>query len=155
MYKFSKYSTITYDNKTINDLTSQLNFNREMLNNSIYFVNYNIKDGDTPDKICQSLYDDASLDWVLLYINNIIDPIYDWPLLPDELTSYCVNKYGSSYVYSVHHYELDDKVVSTGTTGSTPITNYDYESSLNDAKRPIKLPTEKFMNEFIFSYENL
>lgn len=155
MFRFSNNNTINYDDKIINDFTNQYTFNESMLNNINYFVNYVIKDGDTPDLICHKLYNDASLDWILMIVNNIVDPFFDWPLTNNELYSFCQDKYGTNNVYGTHHYELNNIVVNSTTPGSIPITNFDYESLRNDKKRNIKIPTEEFMNKFIFSYGEL
>jgi hypothetical protein len=47
--------------------------------------------------------------------------------------------YTSAREYRTKHYELDGYVVSADEVGAQPITYYDYEVSLNDSKRNIKL----------------
>lgn len=152
MFKFSNFNIIDYDNKKITDFTTKFQYNKSMLNNIYYFVPYNIKDGDTPNSLCTKLYDDETLDWILLEVNNIIDPYFDWPLTTDELLDFCKTKYGESSVYNVNHYELNGIVVNSTVVSSEPITNYDYEAIKNDKKRNILLPTPEFMNEFVFAY---
>lgn len=152
MFKFGNREVIKYDDKFITDLTTQLKYNTSMINNSYYFISYTINDGDTPESICYKLYNDGTLDWILLEVNNIIDPFYDWPLTTYELSEFCKTKYNNA-IYNIHHYELNGIVVNSTIPGAEPITNFDYENRKNDIKRKIKIPTEEFMNDFIFSYE--
>ena len=101
---------------------------------------------------------------MIFLINNISDPIYDWPLGTRELGAYVKNKYGSlaTAKSSIHQYEqiLRTRVEATGTTDAIPeariiidettydtldtdVRNikycYDWEVDRNEAKRDIKL----------------
>ena len=61
--------------------------------NTQYFSEYNIEDGDTPDTIAENIYGDSNLHWVVMIFNNIINPYYDMPLSQRELEAFCYNKY--------------------------------------------------------------
>jgi hypothetical protein len=50
-----------------------------------------------------------------------------------------VSIYTSAREYRTKHYELDGYIVSADEIGAQPVTYYDYEVSLNDSKRNIKL----------------
>ena len=43
------------------------------------FDTYVIQDGETPESLARRFFNDSFLDWVILLINNIIDPFEDWP----------------------------------------------------------------------------
>ncbi len=56
--------------------------------------------------------------------------------------------------YGIHHYEIDGYVVNADddhsslqrdVSGATPVTNYEYEVALNDAKRRLKMITPDMM----------
>jgi hypothetical protein len=53
------------------------------------------------------------------------------------------DKYGEEHIHDVHHYEavINGKtfVVDSTVVGSSPITNSDYEITVNDSKRLIKI----------------
>lgn len=65
-----------------------------------------IKEGDRPDTIAASIYDDPELDWVILITNNIINVRNQWPLSNNDLYEYMLDKYGSDAALTEpHHYE--------------------------------------------------
>lgn len=80
---------------------------REDIKNAITAFNYyQVEDGERPDQIAEKLYNDSSLDWVVLLTNNIISIKNDWPLDTQSFNSYLLDKYGSEEeIYATHHYE--------------------------------------------------
>lgn len=66
--------------------------------------------------------------------------------------------------YGIHHYEIDGYVVNADdahsafqlpVTGAEAVTNYDYETSVNDAKRRIKLITADVVSQITRELGNL
>ena len=107
-------------------------------------------------------------------INDITDPIYDWPLGTREFGAYVKNKYGSlaTAKNSIHQYEkiLRTRVEATGTTDPIPEARiiidettydtlavgarnikycYDWEVDRNEAKRDIKLIGRNFVADIL------
>ena len=107
-------------------------------------------------------------------INDIHDPIYQWPLNAREFGAYIKNKYGTlSYAQStVHHYEqtIRERVEATGTSepfskatievdlttyntlavGSRRIVYYyDWETERNEDKRNIKLIDRNHVSDIL------
>lgn len=154
-YRFNGVPLIQYNDSLITDLTNNLTV--QWTPGNIYFVNYSIKDGDTPENIAYRLWTDSSLSWILCLVNNIIDPFFDWPLRSDELLGYIKNKYGDSHIYSTHHYEKDGYVVNfvEGDDRIHAVTNYVYEFNRNEEKRKIVLPTDDFIQAFLDQWGNL
>lgn len=144
-YRFSQLSPIAYYDKVLGNFIHNIDI--QSLQN-IEMIEYKIKDYDTPENICYRLYGDSSLSWILLYLNSIIDPFYDWPLNNDELRKYCVNKYGQSHLDEIHHWVYNGKIVNK-MKDATAITNMEYEISVNDAKRDILIPTTDVMSLFL------
>ena len=56
---------------------------------------YLIQEGDTPEMVADKYYGDPTYHWIVLMMNNIVDPFYDWPLDYTDFASYINNKYGS------------------------------------------------------------
>lgn len=116
-----------------------------------YYIEYDIRDGDTPITIADKLYDDPELAWTVLLFNKIIDPFEQWPLDYSSLVDYCNTKYQD--IYGIHHYES----LSTGLTVDSnfpeydryPVTNFEYETRVNDSKRKIKLITSNYISEYV------
>jgi hypothetical protein len=125
--------------------------------NEVNMIEYQIKDYDTPENICYRLYNDSSLSWILLYLNNIIDPFYDWPLNTNELRKYIIDKYGIENMDKPHHYlDKNGKIVNKDSPDVySTITNEQYETLLNDEKRAILIPNADVMSSFLNSLENI
>ncbi len=141
-----------------------------------FFTKYQVQGDDRPDNIAYSLYDDASLDWVILLSNNIINIQTEWPMPQADLDRYLLEKYGSYEAQEeIHHYETQKVknssgvvVVEEGLTVesdfsvefydwmidsletkqgiTTPITNYEYEMKIEDDKRNIFALKPRYLN---------
>ena len=131
---------------------------------SSLFEAYSVQPGDTPSKLAQQLYQDPHLDWVILLCNNITDVYEQWPKQENELQDYVNTKYSDAD--GVHHYETNEikldngevfikegqyvtetwrTVMPDGTTKTAeesryPVSNYEYETYVNEEKRLIVLP---------------
>lgn len=154
-YRFNGVSQVQYNDYLITDITNNLNV--QWTEGNVFFISYMIKDGDTPENIAYRLWGDSSLSWILCIVNDIIDPFFDWPLRSDELMGYVKNKYGNDSVYYLHHYEKDGFVVNADPNDPSlvPVSNYEYEFSLNEEKRSIYLPTETFIQTFLTQWSEL
>ena len=136
-------------------------------------VDYYIRDGFRPDTVAQEIYNDPELDWVVLTSANIINVRDEWPLDSFEVYNYSLNKYGDD-LNQIRHYETIEvkdssgrlilpkgKVVDAGFTIPDPssptatlnpvggVTNYEYESKLNDEKRSIYILTPNYLQVFL------
>ena len=136
-------------------------------------VDYYIKDGIRPDQVADDLYGDPELDWVVLTSANIINVRDEWPLDSYEIYNYALNKYGND-LNQIRHYETTEvkdssgrlilpkgKVVDSGFTIPDPssstatlnpvggVTNYEYESKLNDEKRSIYILSPNYLQVFL------
>ena len=63
--------------------------------NVLLFNKFVIGDGDRPDTIAESLYDDASLDYVVILVAGITNIHDEWPLQDYQVYDYALSKYGS------------------------------------------------------------
>ena len=78
------------------------------------FNKFVIGDGDRPDTIAESLYNDSSLDYVVVLVAGITNINHEWPLQDFQVYDYALQKYGTeSEMFENHHYETfeikDDK----------------------------------------------
>ena len=136
-------------------------------------IRYYIRDGYRPDRVAEEIYGDAGLDWVIITSANIINIRDQWPLDSREMYNYASNKYGND-LNQIRHYvttEVKDsngrlvfpkgKVVDAGFTIPDPasstatlnpvagVTNYEYETDLNDANRDIYIIDPKYLGIFL------
>ena len=154
-YRFNNVPTIQYKDNLITDISNNLTV--EWTEGNVFFVNYSITDGDTPENIAYRLWADSSLSWIICFINHIVDPFFDWPLRSEELMGYVKNKYGEDKVYATHHYVRNGFVVNgaPGDNTVTAISNYQYEFDRNEEKRKISLPTDTFVETFLVKWGQL
>jgi len=136
-------------------------------------IDYYIRDGVRPDQVADEIYGDPELDWVVLTSANIINVRDEWPLDSYEIYNYSLNKYGND-LNQIRHYETTEvkdssdrlilpqgKVVDSGFTIPDPssptatlnpvagVTNYEYETKLNDEKRSIYIITPEYLQVFL------
>ena len=127
-----------------------------------------IEGDDRPDNVARKFYNDANLDWIILLTNNIVNIETEWPLSNEGFKNYMLDKYGTEAEFMQnHHYESvrifdssGDLIVPGGLEVPEnysvtffdeglqqqqtikrvlPVTNFEYESKLEDSKRNIYL----------------
>jgi hypothetical protein len=164
---FAKYPVIYYPTEKsgveirLRDILQRVRMRQFLANNYLIFYPYTVKDGETPEIIAAKLYDSAQYHWIVLIVNNIIDPYYDWPLSQENLINTLRKRYSSGgtdglwYAYqTTHHYEdLNANTIDFKTYNALPaeernaVSIYDYEVAKNEAKREIRLLDKRFVSQ--------
>lgn len=110
----------------VTDIFSRFKISSSILNNTVGYYKYQLRDGDTPEIVAYQKYGDPKLHWVICLANNLIDPQFDFPLPRSALERYIVKKYGYTTIdnaYSnVHHYVLEVKDTLIEVQGPTTTT---------------------------------
>ena len=103
------------DRKYINDyiqtknLFKRVKLSDEIFENLNFFSKTIIKTNERPDNVAKRVYDDESLDWLILLSNNVINFESEWPMDQISFDNYILNKYGSyENMYNIHHYETQE-----------------------------------------------
>jgi hypothetical protein len=106
---------ISRDDRSISEYTKTKNlFTRGKIREDIfgdltYFTRYEIIGDERPDNIALKVYNDETLDWVVMLSNNILNLYDEWPLTQESFDSYLIEKYGSySMLNATHHYETKE-----------------------------------------------
>jgi len=179
---FQHYPQISYDIsgtkpakfKNVINLMEKAKLKGLVRDDIVAYFPYSIMEGERPDHVSVKTYGNVKYTWLIFLINDITDPIYDWPLGTREFGAYVKNKYGSLAIAksSIHQYEqiLRTRVEATGTTD--PIEEariiidettydtlavdardikycYDWEVDRNEAKRDIKLIGRNFVADIL------
>ena len=164
------------DYNTVKNLFKKGKLRNDIFQDTTFFQKYQIKGDDRPDNVAYEIYDDPSLDWIILLSNNIINIQNEWPMQQSVFDEYLLEKYGSyNNLNSIHHYESievtnsqgnvifpkgiridSDQTVSyfdfmadtqiTTSNIATPISNYKYEEKINDDKRNIFVLKAIYLN---------
>ena len=145
----------------------------DLQNNFTLFNKYEIPMGARPDTVAEDLYGSAQFDWVVLTVAGIINVRNEWPLNPKDLFDYSFDKYGDA-LNSTRFFETTEvkdssgrlilpkgKVVDSNFTIPKPgtpnatlnpvvgVSNYDYETKINDEKGKIFVLREEYLQEFL------
>ena len=110
------YVNRTRDNKNLDDYTrvknlfKKGNLREDIFQNLTFFTKYIINGDDRPDNVANNVYDDPTLDWVVLMANNITNIQSEWPLSNADFFTYLDEKYDNETIlYSgIHHYEANE-----------------------------------------------
>ena len=120
------------------NLMSRVSVVPSFLKNPAIYYQYDIQETDTPEVIAAKYYGDSYRYWIILFINQLSDPQWDWPLQPKAFEDYVTQKYADVNPRAiVHHYEktitqsnrtyLVD-TVNTFTLGSIEYSQTDTQS---------------------------
>lgn len=158
MTYFSNFPLVVYDNALQVNITRRAGIANVFKNDPAYFVEYNVKESDTPEIIADKIYDDPSLAWVVLDMNNIVNLFEEWPLTQSALESYVNEKYPNPF--AIHHYiSASNNMIVDSTLNPTwdnvPVTNYEYEIEENEKKRNIKLLMPEYVGTVISRHQEL
>ena len=147
----------------------------DIYQNLASFEKYKIIGDERPDNVAQKIYGNSELDWIVLVSNNIINIQTEWPMRQNDLDEHLLSKYGTyDNLYSgIHHYESKEIKDASGVVllpeglwvdedyeffytkpngilerrrPALPVTNYEYETKLEDDKRNINLLKPKYVN---------
>jgi Base plate wedge protein 53 len=169
---FSKFKKIVYafnfgdelSLRVVRDITSNMRPIQRILENTLYYGDYDIEDNETPEVIAERVYGNPNLHWVLMLVNEKYHYLNDWPIPENKLDEYVTKKYGAGNENSVHmlygrpHYvspegRIVDAPEIPGATLDTAVTNLEYERALNDEKRRIRIVLPNLINIFIKDLE--
>ena len=151
----------------------------DLYNNFVIFQKYEIPEGTRPDNVSEELFGTPNLDWVVLTVAGIINVRNEWPLSNHELYNYANDKYGDS-LNSTRFFETTEvknadgklilpkgKVVDSNFTIPNPtnpsatlnpvvgISNFIYETRLNEEKRNINVLREEYLSQFLDDMRDL
>jgi hypothetical protein len=118
------YVNRTKEEQNISDYSIVKNlFKRAKLRDDIFanlqfFEKYKIIGDDRPDNVAYQVYQDSSLDWIVLLSNNILNVQTEWPLSQISFDKYVLEKYGDydTLYNGIHHYETTEIKNSRGAT---------------------------------------
>ena len=157
----------------VKNLFRRIKLRDDLQSNFTIFNKYEIEEGMRPDTVAEELYGNPEFDWIVLTVAGILNVRNEWPLNNRDLYNYCLDKYDDS-LNSVRFFETKEvkntdgklilpkgKVVDSDFTIPNPdnvsatlnpvvgISNYEYETSLNDEKRNIYVLREGYVQTFL------
>ena len=98
MSYFKEFPLIQYefpngDTKIYKNLSIRPAFVDELKNDTTNLQAYTIQDGETPETIAFDVYQDESLNWVIMLMNDVMNLYTDWPQSERNLLDNLMKKY--------------------------------------------------------------
>ena len=173
--------TSAYDYNQVKNIFKRAVLREDVLNAYVQFDKYLVQGDDRPDNVASKVYGDASLDWVVLTTNNIINVRDEWPMSQGDLQNYLTNKYTSAQLSYIRHYEtleivdsyqrliqpkglmveeghsitFVDRGVSKTESKTKSVSYLEYEIDLNDAKREISVLQPRYVEIYLRDMANI
>ena len=169
---FTSFPTVQYDTtgkapnqyQTVKNIMKRQKLKASIVEDITAYYPYFVQEGERVDTVSYNYYGTTDYAYLILLINNIIDPLFDWPLSSRDFDNYMNNKYGNieaaqgetKYYYQIVRAEVTQtnysdrvdevKLIVDQTTYDSldsnvrkTVSSYDYEVELNDLKRYVKV----------------
>ena len=158
--------------RSVTNIMQRVRFKPSVLENITDYYPYYVREGERPDIVSFNTYGTVAYSYLILLINNIVDPLFDWPLPSRQFENYIIDQYGSvsaaqstnKYYYQIVRAEVartgvservpEYKIIVDQTTYNSLDASvrsaqnvYDYEVEQNDNKRKIKLINPDFIQD--------
>jgi len=149
-------TTTTEKNQLIiTDFFRRIRTGKEFVDVSTGVIPFAVQDGYTPERLAHEFYGSAYYHWVILLVNNIVNPREEWPMDIDQFNEFMADNYEDAI--EVHHYidPVSGFVVDADFSGAVPVTNLEYEETINEQKRHIKMLDSKYLQQFVTMFDNL
>jgi len=164
---FQNFPTINYDAtgsgnpQLVSDILTRVAVKKSVRDRQSLFSKYDVFDWETPESVALEIYGKADYHWIVMMFNKLYDRYYEWPMSINNLQKYVVDKYTNPN--GVHHYETSQssgnntvkiKVELADVPTATPVTNYEYEQNLNDARKQIKILQPRYLGQFLVDFKS-
>ena len=167
---FSKFPKLNYDIKGDGNLSQfthilkRVKLATNAAANTKIFDYYQVAMGEKPEDIAFKYYGDASLHWVVLIVNDVIDRFHQWPMGVEAFEQYLKDKYSNPN--GIHHYEITktsgdtSEVINIGPDKTShptavSVSNYQFEEDVQVQRGQIRILKKDFLVQFIREFKAL
>lgn len=127
----------------VTSVVSRFGIEDQLKENTSVFYTYEVRDGDTPEILASKIYGNSERHWIILMMNDIVDPQYDWPLTYQRFNEYVDEKYSTSeyadtantgitgltWAQNANNVYAYYKVVTKTTSTNTSVEKYEVDSN--------------------------
>lgn len=122
----------------LTNITTRFTFEQKFKENTSVYYKYDIEDGDTPETLSYKLYGSPEKHWVILLMNDIVDPFFDWPLKQQNVIKFVDNKYsananvgqtGYEWAASNIHSYYKIRTQTINSNGQTDVVKYQIDAN--------------------------
>jgi hypothetical protein len=100
---YDKLPTVNYVTpqgyRQMSDITVRFKVEQTVIDEGAYPLNITINDTDRPEILAHRVYKDSYLNWMVLNLNNMVNPYYDWVLSSVAMDNYITEKYPGYTVF--------------------------------------------------------
>jgi len=131
--------------------------------NEFYLDKYSLQAGERPEDVAYKLYGDPEYHWILLLINNIIDPYNEWYYTDEQILRMVEQRYGAGNANATHHWatterpeicvDYDADLLASGDIFE--VTHYEHEIIENEARQEINVLHPRYLNNFLSEFKQL
>lgn len=162
---FNGFPYVDYDilgdgeKNKIRNFFKRFDFRNQVRKYGSIYTKWVVREEDTPQIIAHKLYNSTHYYWIVLMINQMLDPVFDFPMTELELNNYVDKKYGVENRNALHHYEsrdtgdiadLPDGIIVDETYPSKEeVDNFEYELKKNDNNRHILILNPKYLEQVL------
>jgi hypothetical protein len=164
---FDDFPSITYsldDGKSIQvvtDILRRVILSKEFKTNTSFFEQYEVFQGETPEDVSYRFYGTQRLHWLVLMVNDIINPRFEWPLTGEQMFRQVEKIYGEkASVYSLNRakdrkgYVVETYFLLTEDSTHKNQVRLCYETTEeNETKEPIAWAESDIISDFETNYE--
>ena len=177
--------TSSLDYTEVKNLFRRVKLRDDLQNVFTLFDKYEIPDGFRPENVAEEFYGNDELDWVVILTAGIVNVRNEWPLNSRDIFDYSFEKYGddlnvtrffetkevknssgtillnkgvvvdSDFEFNYYEDTTNKYINVKGTSVRTGISNYEYETRLNDEKRSIFLLKPGYLQQFINDFRDI
>ena len=177
--------TSSLDYTEVKNLLRRVKLRDDLQNVFTLFDKYEIPDGFRPENVAEEFYGNDELDWVVILTAGIVNIRNEWPLNSRDIFDYSFEKYGddlnatrffetkevknssgtillnkgvvvdSDFEFNYYEDTTNKYINVKGTSVRTGISNYEYETRLNDEKRSIFLLKPGYLQQFINDFRDI
>lgn len=140
--------TSSNDIKLSVDILKRIGIRENIKNDFSVWEKYTIVDGEKPESIAHKLYGASTLHWVVLLMNDIINPFHEWPMTNHQFDRMIEKEYpGQAYFIDPTTLTGVFKVGDTITQGTKTADVLKWDASLfklvvNNISKPFSTGSE-------------
>jgi hypothetical protein len=137
LYDF-RYGTNETKTTIVRDITRNVRFRKEVLDNIAVYDEYDIVDGETPEIIAEKIYGNPEYHWIIMLANQRYDYLTDFPLPEPELVEAGKAVFNPSFTATSWSYSGTTVTVTKAIHGllSSPTTTVTLSGATTTAGTP-------------------
>lgn len=157
LYDF-KYADRDTRTSVVTDITRNIRFRRDLLENVSLYDEYDIVDGETPEIIAEKIYGNAEYHWIIMLANGRYDYLTDFPKTDSDCTEACkINfnpKLSGTWTYSNKTITVTSPLHGIEVSPSTTVTITGAVSTTNSPNGTYVVSSVPNENTFTFTVQN-